>query len=278
MIIIVVAMYCEAKPIIEHFGLKKLLPAHRLDVYASNGVSMIISGIGMIKSAVAATYMLTGKNPSDISGIINLGICGSVSTEVGIGTPVLFNKIVNTETNRAFYPDMIAVDGFTEGALHSFSSPVTRECIIPSGTEYADMEAAGFIEASSAFLPLHKVYCLKVVSDYLESKCPDTDKVNRLIYDNICSFERLISMVHKLNKSGGDILTGPDYDLMNSIADKLMLSVTMRYQLRDLARLYAIRTGNRPGLILASFSEMQMKSKKEGKLTFEEIKKLMAGE
>ncbi|MCB0340373.1 MAG: hypothetical protein KDD53_12250, partial [Bdellovibrionales bacterium] len=58
MIAIVTALHCEAKPIIDHFGLKKDAQSHQFEVFLSDEYLLLISGVGKIKAAIGTTYLL----------------------------------------------------------------------------------------------------------------------------------------------------------------------------------------------------------------------------
>jgi len=274
MTLIVVALFCEAKPMIQYFGLSKGPDSTRFPVYSNADLKLIVSGTGLIKSAVALTYLLTRYPGSRATTAINIGICGSVSRNMDIGTPILFNKIVGYDTGKAFYPDMLLNHGFLEGTLHSFSRPVSAENLGNAEVRFVDMEAAGFMEAAAVFLPPHNIYCLKFVSDYLDRKKLEPGFVSELIQKNLDGIENLIASTRSLCKDQSTVLSIEENEMLDTIGENLKLSVTMKHQFKSLAVHYKIVTRNTLE-VLGPYLDIHTNSKFEGKKVFEEIKKLL---
>ena len=59
MIYISVALGIEAKPIIKYFNLKRDNSIKKLQVFKNERVTLIITGVGILKSAIALTYILS---------------------------------------------------------------------------------------------------------------------------------------------------------------------------------------------------------------------------
>ena len=277
MILIATALHCEAKPLVKHFNLKKDTGITKFDVYSGDDMSLIVSGTGMLKSAVAVAYLLAvNQDKKDIS-VFNVGICGAVSKDMEIGTPVLPNKIINSATGRAYYPDMLVKHDFDEGTLESFSRPVTADNLTDKGIDFVDMEAAGFAEAAAAFLAPSRICCFKIVSDHLDKTRLEPGFVSELIQKSVFRFEDFIIKSTKvLNASQSDIMTSEDCKLVDSISENLKLSVSLKHQFKNLARQYKIRYGKDLDC-LVPFLEIRVKSKFEGKGVFERIRKLLVG-
>jgi len=75
MIFFVIAFHPEAKPLIEHFKLKKI-PSSKFETFSNNQVFLILTREGMIKSSIGTTYLLTKFSAQEKDIAINLGICG----------------------------------------------------------------------------------------------------------------------------------------------------------------------------------------------------------
>lgn len=271
MILVVTALHCEARPIITHFKLKKDAGSTKFDVYSNEEMSLVVSGTGILKCAVATTFLLTYISAKRVSGIFNIGICGAVSPDIEIGTPVLFHKIVNTETGKTYYPDMLTPHCLTEGTLQSSSAPVVSDNPEPIESGFVDMEAAGFMEAAGTFLPPHSIYCLKLVSDHLDRLRLDPGFVGELIQKNLGIIENIMKTALALNTKKNEILDSTDNRLLEDIGKRLMLSVSMQHLLKDWAIQYKIRTGSSLDCLHA-YTETQVKSKREGKVFFEDIR------
>lgn len=274
MILIVTALQCEAKPLINHFNLKREKTPGRFSIYSNPEICLVVSGTGMLKCAVAAASAITFKGNTIIRGAINAGICGSLSRSVECGTAILPNKIVNKVTQRVYYPDILFSHSLMEGTLYSFPHPAAENGTDSCDAEFVDMEAAGFMEASLSFLPPQSIHCLKVVSDYLEGRKLDQEYVSGIMENNILNLESVINSIKSIDAGNKEILSPDDYRMLELIAENLKLSVAMRHQFRDMAAGFIIRTGGRLDCI-KPFTEIKVKSRFEGKKAFAEIGRLL---
>lgn len=273
MILITTALFHEAKPLIEYFNLIKAPSSTRFDLYSNGEIYLVISGVGLLKSVVATTWLIAHTPKSTAKTAFNIGICGSFSDKYEVGTLVIANKITCHELKRTYYPDMLIRHNFVEAAVNTFLSPVDKSGAGLAYEGFADMEAAGFMEAALNFLPPHNIFCLKVVSDYLEPKSVSGDLALKLIARNIENFEYLFDIGKKINNSFTDVLSSQDYEMLDSISNNLKFTVSLKHQLVKIARQYKNRKGNLD--IMPPFCNVTVKSKNEGKIVFEKLKELL---
>lgn len=275
MIHFVTALHCEARPIIKHYGLKRNLSTAKFEIYESDEASLIISGTGMLKSAVAAAHLFSMSPDTKSSIAVNAGICGSSKLQYEKGRLFVINKIMNHSSKKAYYPDIIIKHGLDENSVETFPAPVSRDDNTTLSAELVDMEAAGFMEAASMFFSAHDIYCLKVVSDHLEGERITPGYVSGLIEQNMDSIHRLVENAVSLSSSHNDVLTAEDMELLEKISQNLNLTVTLRHQLRNLALHYKISTMKDLDVI-GGYLDIQTNIKYERKKCFESIKKLLA--
>jgi Purine-nucleoside phosphorylase len=249
----------------------------KCELYSADNISLIISGTGIIHSAASTAFIISQKGTPEIEGIVNIGVCGALSNQIKQGTPIIFNKIVNVITGKAFYPDMLLNTGIIEGTLHSFPNIVLKNNC-PEGIEYVDMEAAGFIEAALMYMPPHKVNCIKTVSDHMESPRLEPSHISSIIEQNIPVLKTLLDGLKSLQNTKPLFLTGSDLDFLNTMSDNLKFTSTMRFQLKDLFQQYLVRTGNSPSVILENYKDKEVKSKLQGKAILNELRGVLAGE
>lgn len=273
MILITTALFHEAKPVIEYFNLKKDPSSTRFDLYSNEEISLVISGVGVLKSVVATTWIIAHTPQIKAKIAFNIGICGSFSDKYEIGTLVIANKIICPELKKTYYPDMLARHNLVEATVNTFLKPVDKSAQEIAYEGFADMEAAGFMEASLNFLPPHNIYCLKVVSDYLAPESVNQTLVGKLIEQNLPNFEYMFEIAGKLNKSDADVLSPQDYEMLDCISNKLKFTVSLKHQLVKIAKQYKNRKGNLD--IMADFCNTPAKSKNEGKIVFEKLKELL---
>lgn len=274
MVYIVTALYCEAKPFIKHYNLKKLNPTSKFEVYGNEKISLIISGTGMFKSAVAATHLFSVTPHGSGCITVNAGICGALKPEYEEGEMFIINKVINNSTGKAYYPDMVLRHGLAEGSLETFTSPVLKEAVNSISADFVDMEAAGFMEAASAFFPSHNIYCLKVVSDHLEGARLTTSQVSQLISSNLTHMDRLFSNASAIAETETAPLSDDEQELLEVIGSNFKLTATMKHQLKSLAVHYKLNCKKNLD-VLDSFKTTAVNTKEERKKQFDSIRKLL---
>ncbi|MDA0837889.1 MAG: hypothetical protein O2857_08920 [Planctomycetota bacterium] len=162
MVYIVVALSCEARPIVKHFGLKAV-PGEVMPIYESDYATLIVCGIGKLNAGTAAGW-LEGRNSSLTPNIwMNVGVCGHRNLPQGTGS--LVHKVTDHALGKTWYPSIL------------FETPcVTRSVRTVNSTEKEfqsedlyEMEASGFINAAMRFSTAELVHCFKIVSDNLST-------------------------------------------------------------------------------------------------------------
>ncbi|ADL08393.1 purine or other phosphorylase family 1 [Thermosediminibacter oceani] len=277
MFYIVTAFHTEAKPIIEHFGLKKIPRPCRFQVFAGDNMVLVESGMGIVASAAATSFLLTEFKAGERDVILNVGICGAKEKSLKKGDAVLCHKVINHDTKRAFYPDVIVKHAMKEGVLETFSFPVDKDEYPESHIEgdLVDMEGAGFFEAASFFLPPHKIHCVKVVYDYLDGERVDPVRVLEYIRGNIPLIESLMTCYNALDEQYPMVFDEGEPEIIREISRNLKLSVTMTHQLKDMVRAYVARHKRGPEE-LKGFLNIKVCSKNEGKVYFERIREMLS--
>lgn len=274
MLYLVTALYNEAKPFIDHYQLKKVPHTSKFQVFRHDDMVLVVSGSGAFQSAVATTYVLTRFGHDETSNILNIGIAGAVQKEGPYqeGDPVLCHKIVHHDNGRAYYPDILAEHRMKEGSVETFAYPVGEAVRSDVSADLVDMEGAGFYEAASSFLSPHQIYCVKIVSDFLEPSAVSPQKVTRLVARTLSELEDLIEVARGITAIHRDVLTEEDHRLLKQLAGNLKLSQTLSHQLTQLAKQYRLRTGKPLTGLLDDYTELVIESKHEGKICFEQIK------
>ncbi len=149
----VVALPAESKPLIAHFGLKRLQPDDGFPIYQKGGISLIRSGVGKA-AAQKATRTLLNHQQQKGRIWINLGIAGHASRPIG---DMILAQYIRDEASQQQWEIPARLDPPCElERLTTLSRP---------GFDYTrpgafDMEAAGFLSALDG-----NGYCLKIISD-----------------------------------------------------------------------------------------------------------------
>lgn len=201
MINLVLALACEAKPLIKHFRLQKQHASHAYDYYHSDSICLIVSKPGKL-AAAGATAWLAAQHPNTSSAWLNIGIAGHGYLPRGDG--LLAHKIVDTASGTCWYPSMVFDAICNTANLHTLDAP--------SGDYHPDalydMEAAGFYASASRFSCNELIQCYKIVSDN-----PDTDissinakNTTTLITEHLSIIENIINKLTALTQ----LITEPD--------------------------------------------------------------------
>ena len=101
MVYICVALYAEAKPIIEQFQMKQLEHQGRFKVYQDEEKRylLIITGVGQISAAIAVSHICTKYGVNDEDHLMNIGSCAGERA----GQIYLCHKIENQTNNSIVF-------------------------------------------------------------------------------------------------------------------------------------------------------------------------------
>jgi nucleoside phosphorylase len=164
MTLFIIALYAEAKPLIDQFALKQetSLP---YPTYRSDRLAVVISGIGMLNASSATAYAMSHLAPKRV---INYGTCGSADEKrYPIGTLWQIDKVIDSCSDHVYHLKVTHPIAPT-AALHTLPKPLSDKK--STKIALADMEASGFYTAAKQFTAKEEIVILKVVSDYMEDK------------------------------------------------------------------------------------------------------------
>lgn len=271
MVYFLTALYYEAKDIIEHYKMKKVIEVTKFQAFKGENELLIISCTGGIKATVAATYLLTrfGYNENDI--FVNVGICGTPKEKASLGEIFLCNKLIDNFSKKAFYPDMLFKHPFKEGTLESFSDVIHVNERKNINADMADQEGAFIYETVSMFLNPQNIYIIKIVSDFLNPCSVTTQSIEKLMTDNMPKIYEWLEERSKLKFYNEDIMISEEYNILKDLSENMRLTTAMNIELNKLARQYKIRNGHIDDVI-NEYKNLHCKSKAEGKKAFGELK------
>ena len=271
MIYLILALQCEAKPVIDHFQLKQDHSHKKWRLFKNNQIVLIVSGVGKILSSMATTYLLCQRQPRELqnSVVINLGICGTKdSRKFKIGDPVIVNQIIDHGNHRHYFPDLILKHKQLESGLETFDQPVTRDD--SPALPLVDMEAAGFYNAARIYFEANRILCLKLVSDALEGKKLSPKSVSLQIRSKMETIEKILIDFEKIQSRQVDQLSLTDQNTLVELVRRLRFSVTQREKLEKTVKCY-ISYQNRNLESLNPFLKINVKSKYEVNQCFHAI-------
>lgn len=166
---LMVALAAEAKPLIDHFGLKPERN-QRFRSYTNGTISLVESGMGRLNAAAATASalernFLAGQHPV----CVNVGIAGA---DRAVGDLLVAHRIVDEATNQRWHPQLTAVSIQESIEVVTTSSPSTQY----QAEAAFDMEAAGFIAAAVRYTSTEFIHSLKVISDNPQNTLTSLDK------------------------------------------------------------------------------------------------------
>ena len=279
-VLLAIALHAEARPVIERFRLKQDASSG-LPVFRRDEIRLTVTGTGSMKSAIATTCLLARVERDEDAVLFNLGIAGHTQQAgkgpVSVGDRFLANKITERSTGRSFFPDLLARTPLAESVVTTVERPLDRADAGTVEPGLADMEAAGFYQAAATFLPPHRIGCVKVVSDHLETRRLDKNRVGELIAGALDEFEATVAAYRSIDDGGQDVLTGADQQLVEDIRGRLRLTASRHRMLTDLARSYKLHTGSDlPDL--TRFTHVSVNTRQEGDAQFERLRGILSVE
>lgn len=271
MIRMAAALYAEALPFIRALELERRQEPSCFPVFSSGTHRLILTGTGSLSAAVADTFLLaadrTDGEKADTDIFVQLGVCAAPSS-VPYGRLFLCHKITDAATGRSVYPDMLYRSDFAECPVTTFPLPRTR---MEHDTGLADMEAYGGFHAAAAFLPPHRIFTLKIVSDHgtEESEPLSASDLSALITPHV---DPVLSWLDRIQAAARaeNAPALPDPDLS---ALPFRLSVTELLRLKQLLR-YATLNGQSADSLLAAYRTTEIhpaQRKTEGKRFYHEL-------
>lgn len=190
MIYLITALDAEARPLIEHYRLKRdyTLP---YTLYRNDETVLLVTQPGKINSLMALSSLLGYLIPSDTDILINIGICAAPE-RIAIGKALLIHQIIENE--RRHYPDILYPHPLQESTLECVDMPQSTPSEHP-----ADMESAGIFRAAGKFFQLHRIALLKIVSDHYNPDSVTKEGAVALIRSHIQTLDSIIQSIQSIS-------------------------------------------------------------------------------
>ncbi|NOQ14424.1 MAG: hypothetical protein GQ583_08120 [Methyloprofundus sp.] len=157
------ALPCEAKPLIKHFKLKKELSVTAFTIYRNANITLTVTGLGKSAMAAGVAYTLALFPALGLPVLLNIGIAGHCSHE--LGSIFAVEKITDQETGRKHYPQWVISPPCPTQSLITVAQ---AEPSYASDAMY-EMEASAFYETATRFSSSELIHCIKVISDNKDS-------------------------------------------------------------------------------------------------------------
>lgn len=230
MINVVVALQCEAKPLIRHYGLTGHNAAGGYRLYQNDAMQLIVSGVGPAASAAAVAFLF-GVTGQQLDALwLNVGVAGRGNRP--LGTPMLANKITDVATARSWYPPLV----FDAPCETAHLCTVARPEAGYDGDKAFDMEASGFYAAANRFSTAELIHVLKVVSDNGASgpASVSAELVETLVADSLPVLDALLDALSPLAAQAAQCIASPPF--FDECVRRWHFTVSQQRQLQDALR------------------------------------------
>jgi nucleoside phosphorylase len=245
-IFIYAALPCEAKPLVEHFNLKKDTTIQPFAVYLNHDTCLTVTGLG--KSAMAAgvayTQALFGSIEHPV--LVNIGIAGHI--DHAVGSLFLIDKITDVDSQKSYYPPLV----FTPPCPTANIKTVSRPQLNYDLQHLCDMEASAFYETAVRFSSGELVQCLKVISDNELSPAENIQpkQVSSLIASHVLTVETILAELRRL----AELVSTQEPELFEQLIQKYHFTASERGQLKSLLSRWNVVTN----YLAPEFDESQL--------------------
>ncbi|WP_036606830.1 hypothetical protein [Oribacterium sp. P6A1] len=235
MVFIFTALYPEAKPLIKMFGLKKRTDRSRFQQFVPEdyikaasgtdgmekenkegkikpGMVLAITGVGPVNAAAAVSSVLTEYNAGSGDQLLSFGTAAALhgrkeGSENPEGTMFLLNKLLDQNSDRCFYPDMLIDAMVPEASAVTGSSVLSERAaafmdMAARDYDLYDMEAAAVYQTGAFYMGPHQMSFMRVVTDMgVSDNVSDvrmlSDRVTGSVEKNV---EQILGYVEKLRE------------------------------------------------------------------------------
>ncbi|WP_341326651.1 hypothetical protein [Methylotuvimicrobium sp. KM2] len=234
-IFLAVALPCEAKPLVAHFGLKKDTTVRAFAMYRNEAVYLTVTGPG--KSAMAAGLAYTQAVSAGLENalFVNVGVAGHRTHDIGSAWTI--NKISDADTGRNHYP--MPIYGLPCAATSLLTS--SKPQFDYNHEHLCDMEASAFFETAARFSTGELIQCLKIVSDNRSEPGHNLDPkvIEKLIRDNIGLLDLLLDKL----KERATLVNSPEAPNFEYWIRQYRFTVSEQNRLKNLLSRFSVLTG-----------------------------------
>ena len=227
----VVALSCEAKPIISHFNLRKR-DSTLFKIYSNqdHSIRLIISGIGSSASSRATKHLALASEADMGTAWLNIGIGGH--DNLPLEKAILAHKITDSQTGKTWFPQLV----FDPQCLTASVKTVEKPDFNYPDDNVVEMEASGFYSAAESYSTREMVHCMKIISDNSQSPAGKITAamVDKLISRNLSSIKELVRKLQVLSMEEEERTSDPPF--LQECLSRWHFTVTQTHQLKSLLR------------------------------------------
>lgn len=278
MIYVFMALYAEAKPLIEKLELKKINSRFKFTQYESPEICLTITGVGSIAASTAVGAVCASRDIDAADILVNIGSCArSASSLHGI---YLIHKITDEVTGRTYYPDMLYKHTFDEVEIITIPLVKTRQKveIVSNSRLLYDMEAAAIYQAGSYFVGPHQMQFLKVVSDEGNGEAVTPDMLTECMHMHVDEMAELLDTLQEITKEWQEqklVFSENETGLVAQLCEDLHCSAVMKASVEQLCRYWKLSGMDYEAYISQMYAQglLPCKDKREGKRRIDAFRK-----
>jgi adenosylhomocysteine nucleosidase len=224
-IFIYAALPCEAKPLVEHFKLKKDTAVQPFAVYSNQDICLTVTGLGKSAMAAGVAYTQALFASAEHPVLVNIGIAGHKNHAVG--SLFLIDKITDADNKKSYYPPLV----FTPPCPAANIQTVSKPQLVYDLQHLCDMEASAFYETAVRFSTGELIHCLKVISDNESSPVENIQpkQVASLIAAHIATIEALLAELSRL----AAMVAVPEPKLFEELIQRYHFTASEQGQLKN---------------------------------------------
>lgn len=240
---IISALKAESVPLILFYKLEKN-NSFWFPFYKKDDLCLLIVGVGK-KEIEKRIFEVLDRYNERVIQFINIGIAGSQRGFSEIGNIFLINKIIDQESKKNYFPDLIINSNLAESSITTVRSSVSD-----GGNSYntlVDMEASEIYKVCSKRILTHQISFIKIVSDYMDSGVYSLDKksVNLLVYSKLKEINNYLEKIKKVGDLIVPILSDIDLQWIERTKHVLKLTETQYHQLISCSKSYRLKNPNK---------------------------------
>ena len=231
-----VALPCEANPIISHFNLSKR-DSTLFKIYSNqdHSIRLIISGIGSSASSRATKHLALASEADMGTAWLNIGIGGH--KDLPLATAILAQRIVDSKTEQSWFPQLV----FDPPCLTASVKTVEKPDFNYPDDNVVEMEASGFYSAAESYSTREIIHCMKIISDNSQSlsRPPLTaTMVDELVNRNLSSIKELVRKLQVLSMEEEERTSDPPF--LQECLSRWHFTVTQTHQLKNLLQKWSL--------------------------------------
>ncbi len=250
-IFIYAALPCEAKPLVEHFKLKKDTTVQPFAVYLNQDIFLTVTGLGKSAMAAGVAYSQALFASVEHPVLVNIGIAGH--KHHAVGSLFLIDKITDFDSQKSYYPPLVLTPPCPTACIQTVSKPQPTY----NPQHLCDMEASAFYETAVRFSTGELIHCLKVISDNELSPADNIQpkQVAALIAAHVAAIETLLAELSRL----ATLITAPEPKLFKQLIQRYHFTASEQGQLKNLLSRWTALTDTQ----IPEFNETQLHKGKD---------------